>query len=310
MPRGTTVKRMTLIELTYFNEVAKTRNFTAAASNLYISQPSLSYSIQQLEKELDVPLFIRHKNKQIELTPYGEALLPYAQMALTDISKAYDAVKELSDPLSGTVRIEFFWSLSTTLIPSFLKQYKADNPDSNIKMEFIVDHSWTDLEQALLSGKTDLVISAGELGGECASSCIAYQKLMAYVPVENRLAAQEFIEPDDLRGEKIIAFSAGSNMDQAVKKIYKQNGIPVDFKYASDWCSQILQVSVNGNIGLNIDHAVTTPLVKKIPIKADNNLLNIYISWPANRKITASAMFVRDYLIELSKRTPAEFRTF
>ena len=46
---------MTLLQLRYFREVAHTKHFTAAAENLHVAQPSLSYSIKELEKELAYP---------------------------------------------------------------------------------------------------------------------------------------------------------------------------------------------------------------------------------------------------------------
>lgn len=301
---------MTLTELIYFNEVAKTGSFTVAAVNLYISQPSLSYSIQQLEKKLDAPLFVRHKNKRVELTPCGAALLPYAEMAITDVQKGADAVKELTDPLSSTVRIEFFWSLSTILVPALFTRYKAEHPDVSINFEFIVNHGWTELNQSLTNGKADLVISAGNLSGECSSSCIAYQRIMAYVPISHPLAQKDTVTFEDLKDEHILALILGCNLDWQIKQIYRKHKIEPNFTYTTDWCAQILQVSVNGKIGINIDHTVTTPLVKKIPIDDEDSFLKIYVSWPNNKKLSSSAEFIRDYLIGLADRIPAEERIF
>ena len=50
---------MTLQQLIYFREVADTRNFTKASKNLNVTQSALSYSIISLERELELPLFIR-----------------------------------------------------------------------------------------------------------------------------------------------------------------------------------------------------------------------------------------------------------
>ncbi|WP_289683367.1 helix-turn-helix domain-containing protein [Lactobacillus intestinalis] len=60
---------MNLNQLYYFKELAKERQFSKAAKNLYISQPSLSNSIKSLEKELNCQL-INRNGGQITLTEY------------------------------------------------------------------------------------------------------------------------------------------------------------------------------------------------------------------------------------------------
>lgn len=69
---------MTLQQIKYFLEVAKTQKFTLAAKNLFVAQSGLSYAIHELEHELGVPLFVRNANKKVTLTEYGEKYLPYS----------------------------------------------------------------------------------------------------------------------------------------------------------------------------------------------------------------------------------------
>ena len=83
---------MTLAQLVYFMEIVKTKNFTEAASNLYISQSSLSYAIHSLERELNVPLFIRRPNRKIALTMYGEALYPYVAEGIRKLDEGRNRV--------------------------------------------------------------------------------------------------------------------------------------------------------------------------------------------------------------------------
>ena len=71
---------MTLLQLKYFLEAARTGSFTMAAKNLFVAQSSLSYAIHELEHELGVPLFVRSAGKKkIELTEYGKKYLPYSE---------------------------------------------------------------------------------------------------------------------------------------------------------------------------------------------------------------------------------------
>ena len=72
---------MTLLQLQYFQVLARVLHYTRAAEELHISQPSLSYSISELEKELGVKLFEK-ENRKISLTAYGEQFLPYVQRSL------------------------------------------------------------------------------------------------------------------------------------------------------------------------------------------------------------------------------------
>jgi DNA-binding transcriptional LysR family regulator len=61
---------MNLKQLQYFRVLAKTEHYTKAAEKLYITQPSLSYSISELEKEFDTQLFEK-EGRNVKLTKYG-----------------------------------------------------------------------------------------------------------------------------------------------------------------------------------------------------------------------------------------------
>ncbi len=63
-----------------FLEVSRTRHFGRAAESLYLTQSAVSFRIRQLENQLGVNLFTRHRNN-IRLTAAGEKLLPYARNA-------------------------------------------------------------------------------------------------------------------------------------------------------------------------------------------------------------------------------------
>lgn len=60
-------------QMRYFMELARCLNFTRAAANLYVAQPTLSQQIAELEAQLGVTLFIRN-SRSVALTPAGEIL--------------------------------------------------------------------------------------------------------------------------------------------------------------------------------------------------------------------------------------------
>ena len=68
---------MTVTQLKYVITIAGSKSMNEAAGKLFISQPSLSTTIKELEEETGVEIFIR-SNKGITLTPQGEEFLGYA----------------------------------------------------------------------------------------------------------------------------------------------------------------------------------------------------------------------------------------
>lgn len=70
-----------------FIEVSKTRHFGRAAENLYLTQSAVSFRIRQLEQQLGVTLFARHRNN-IQLTAAGQHLIPYAETILLTLVRA------------------------------------------------------------------------------------------------------------------------------------------------------------------------------------------------------------------------------
>ncbi|MDR0299957.1 MAG: LysR family transcriptional regulator [Streptococcaceae bacterium] len=78
---------MRIEQLKYFSKIAKDRNLTKAAAELYISQPSLSQSIKNFEEELGVKLFNRKSGiRQVELTPEGEIVERYTDAILQSLA--------------------------------------------------------------------------------------------------------------------------------------------------------------------------------------------------------------------------------
>ena len=180
---------MTLAQLTYFIEIAKTKNFTEAASNLYISQSNISYAIHALEDELDALLFVRRPNKRIELTMYGETLYPYIAEGIRLIEEGKNRVSSMKSPLHGSVRLAFFHSIVFSAVPALMSYFREDNPGNEIEFQTMVFHNWTDFRQLLLDGKCDLVLSAGNLGNGCESVKVAEHHIFLIVARTERCAS-------------------------------------------------------------------------------------------------------------------------
>ena len=94
---------MTITQLLYFVRVAETGHLTEAARELMVAQPSLTQSLQKLERELDFPLFER-KGRHISLSREGEAFYQYARKVVEDRQQAEKAAKNIRQANKGLIR--------------------------------------------------------------------------------------------------------------------------------------------------------------------------------------------------------------
>ena len=138
---------MTLLQLQYFKTLAHVLHYTQAAAELHIAQPSLSYSIKELEKELGVKLFEKD-SRHVRLTIYGEQFLPYAERALGMIDEGVSVLQQMAGSAQQIVRLGYFHSISASLIPSVMLGNYGQDKNRNIRFQFTEAPSF-DLYQQL-----------------------------------------------------------------------------------------------------------------------------------------------------------------
>ena len=114
---------MDLRALSIFIEVAELGSFTRAGEKLGYSQPTISFQIKQLEKEMGAQLFDRI-GKTVSITQYGKDFVSYARDVVSAIARA-SAFASSDSELSGTVRVG---TLNSLLTASFHSCPKPGSP--------------------------------------------------------------------------------------------------------------------------------------------------------------------------------------
>ena len=186
-------------QLKYFQVVAKYNNISHAAEELFISQPALSKSIQQLESEFGVALFTR-KGKHLLLNDAGKEALKYTYAILNDVKQLEAQMSKLSDS-------KRFLNIQTNL-PVFMRYiiplFKLEHP--NINVQSLSSPQFTPVE-SILSGECDMVLSSEILDAKDENIChtlIFRDPRLLSVKDSNPLAKKSIIELADFNGMKII----------------------------------------------------------------------------------------------------------
>ena len=129
--------------LEYFIAAAEEQNISRAAERCYISQPALSQHIQQLEKQLGVPLFTR-TGRHVELTDYGKVYLNNAHAILRVEQQTLKKISALRDAKQSCLRIISTERTKSILNNSILPQLREQYPYTAV---------------SLLTGTSDIALS-------------------------------------------------------------------------------------------------------------------------------------------------------
>ena len=135
-----TITTMEIKQLEIFVAVAKHKSFSKAARELFLTQPTISSHVQNLENELQTVLLNRN-NKTISLTDSGEILYNHAIVILNDCKKALYDIKEYSGKISGNINIVCSSVPEATIFPVFLKKFCERYPN----ITFTINHSNSNL---------------------------------------------------------------------------------------------------------------------------------------------------------------------
>ena len=145
---------MELHQLRYFLAVARTKNFSRAAEQCHVAQPSLSQQIMKLEEELEERLFERTK-REVSLTPAGELLREHAERVLEEVEQARDCVREFRGLVRGRVTLGALPTIAPYFLPTRLRAFTEKHPG----IEVVVHEDTTaHLTAAVLAKEIDVAL--------------------------------------------------------------------------------------------------------------------------------------------------------
>lgn len=213
-------------QLEAFVSVAKYGSFSKAARELFLTQPTISSHIQNLEKELDTVLFNRN-NKYITLTKSGEILYDNAISILNNCKKAIYDIKEYSGNIEGIIDIASSSIPETYILPNFIKSFSNKYP--NVK--FSISHYDS---QYAISEVLNERVSFGFIGSKTFNSQIEYidilsDELVLIAPLNLNIENENgYIDIKELNNLKFIMRKDGSGTKNLTFNILKENNFNID----------------------------------------------------------------------------------
>ena len=252
---------MELRHIRYFATVAELLSYRKAAEKLHISQPPLSVQIQDLEREIGVPLFKREK-KRITLTEAGSCFQDHARGLLENVERAVEQTRLAAEGKSGLLRIRFISSAVTGVLQENVTRYKKIYPDVQIDLEqSTVEQILSDLK----NGKIDAGFVRGPLGemGSMESRIVTRESYYIALPRNHILARRKILHISDLSQEPLLIYprnTASGSFDDIVSLFRKVGAVPKIVQEAPE------QLTLAGLVASGLGYSIVPECMTKIKI--------------------------------------------
>lgn len=217
-------------QLKYILTIAKEKNMTSAAQKLYISQPSLSSMLSNVEKQLGVKLFDRSVTPMI-LTYAGEQFIETAERIVNAYSDLSRKIDDINNSMVGRLSIGCGPQSSHMLIPKILPPFIRQYPGIQINL---FEERRMSLEKKLISADLDLIITTM---GNSKNANIEYiplyrEELMLITQAssdtspypEPRKEEDGFINLKELQDKPFVLMKSGHQLRMLIDKIFEDNG--------------------------------------------------------------------------------------
>jgi LysR family hydrogen peroxide-inducible transcriptional activator len=206
---------MNLRDLRYLVALADERHFGRAAERCHVSQPTLSAQIRKLEEYLGVSL-VERQPRRVSLTEAGAKVVERARRLLLEADAIVELAKTDRDPLSGALRLGLIPTVGPYLLPHVVRRLKRELP--RLKL-MLYEHQTAPLLEKLRAGEIDMGILALPVPLDGLEAEPLYDEPFTLaVPAGHRLADNERVRVEDLKGETLLLLEDGHCLrDQALE---------------------------------------------------------------------------------------------
>lgn len=212
-------------QLQVFVAVAQSRSFAEASERVHLSQPAISIALKKLEESVGGALFAR-TNRQLALTPEGDAFLPIALRLLGDWSEAFEDLGERFSKQRGKVTIAALPTLAAGIFPDVIKRFHETYPRINLSLHDVLAEQ---INQMVREGRADFGLSVEPHEADDLSfEPIWVDRYVAVFPKGHAFGQQTHIEWAQLGDHPFIGINRLSSSRQDIDRTMASVGVKLD----------------------------------------------------------------------------------
>ena len=296
---------MTLQQLRYVIEVARSRSISKAAQNLFISQPSLSNALKEVEKEMGITIFSR-TNKGIVITSEGSEFLGYARQVVEQAELLENRYSNTQSPQQHFSVSAQHYAFAVSAFVQLLKEYDREEYEFTLRetktYEIIDDVKNLRSEIGILyvNEFNKKVIRKFLREGDLKFHDLFEAKPHVFISSKNPLVKQEYVTLSDLRSFPYLSFEQGDyNSFYFSEEILSTLSRPKNIRVSDRATLFNLLIGLNGytiSTGV-ISHELNSEDIVAIPLKVDERITVGYITHKNVKNSTLANAYIQ-YLKE------------
>lgn len=293
---------MDLLQLRYFQAVARREHITRAAAELHVAQPSLSRSVARLEAELGVPLFERN-GRRIALNRFGAMLLAHVERALRELDDARAELADATGQERGSVAVA---AETLRALTDLVARFRATAPEVSLRL---YQSSAQAMATQLRAGEIDLALASQPIAGADldAAELFSEEVLLAVAP-GHRLARRRKVTVAELAGEAFVVTRAGQWQRALLERLFSEAGHSPVIACEGDEAAAVRGL-VSAGVGIGLLPTVSrqttdSPTVVWLHLDSNAARRTLRLYWRRDSYLTGAARRFRDFAIETLPPNP------
>jgi DNA-binding transcriptional LysR family regulator len=288
-------------QLRVFYHAAKNLNFTAAANELFITQPAVTFQMKAFEEFCNLKLF-KKRARRLFLTDEGRALLEYAEKVFKYEKEIENVIEDMRELKRGVLSLGTTKAYARYFMPLMLSTFHEKFPKIKIQLN---EGSSLDMTYSLLDFKIEVAVvaKAGELP-EVDFFPFSKEEMAVIVAPDHYLTKKKNVSFEELAAEPFIMKEKGSGtrklVDQGFSDINREPNILMETSN-TEFIKQLVQRGEG--VSFLVREAVAAELGEKrlaeIPLKGQQAFLDVSIAYLKNQVLSPPAKAFVDTLKNL-----------
>ena len=278
-------------QLRVFYYAAKNLNFTAAANDLFITQPAVTAQVKSFEEFCNLKLF-KKRGRRIYLTDEGRSLFEYAERIFKYEKEIENVIDDMRELKRGVLSLGTTKAYARYFMPLMITTFRQNYPKIKIQLN---EGSSLDMIHSLLDFKIEVaVIAKAEDNPEINFMPFSQEEMAVIVPLNHAFTKRKSIPFGDLAAERFIMKEKGSGTRKLVEALFQKEGCTPDILMETSNTEFIKQLVQRGEgVSFVVREAVAAELKEKklaeVPLTGPKVYLDVSIACLKNQTLSTPA---------------------